>query len=78
MAIDWLGGSSKLPVDFSCNLQRPSSQNILVAASHFLAQVARLMGDGLVVGLTVTSVPGYVKTLFRLCAIAAEAGNISS
>ena len=38
----------------------------------------RLMGGGLVVGLTVTSVPGYVKTLFRLCAVAAEAKNISS
>ena len=63
--------------------QQPSSQDIRVAASYFLAQVAKdffpkLMGGSLVVGLTVTSVPGYVKTLFRLCAVAAEAENISS
>ena len=38
----------------------------------------RLMGGGLVVGLTVTSVSGYIKTLFRLCAVAAETGNILS
>ena len=48
-------------------LQKHTLQNKLVAASHFLAQVAKVfflpghMGGGLVLGLTVISVEGYIS-----------------
>ena len=35
------------------------------------------MGDGLVLGLTVISVEGYLSNSFRLCAGYVEAGKIS-
>ena len=48
-------------------LQKHTLQNKLVAASHFMAQVAKVfflpghMGGGLVLGLTVISVEGYIS-----------------
>ena len=48
-------------------LQKHTLQNKLVAASHFLAQVTKVfflpghMGGGLVLGLTVISVEGYIS-----------------
>ena len=48
-------------------LQKHTLQDKLVAASHFLAQVAKVfflpghMSGGLVLGLTVISVEGYIS-----------------
>jgi len=54
-----------------------------VETSLFLAQVAKVfflpghMGGGLVLGLTAIRVSGLLSNSFRLCAVLAEAGNIS-
>ena len=53
-------------------LQRHTLQDKLVAASHFLEQVAkdffaRAHGGGLVLGLIVISVEGSLSNSFRLC-----------
>ena len=63
-------------------LQKHTLQDKFVVASHFLAQVANdflpgHMGSGLVLGLTVISVEGYLSNSLRLCADYAEVGNIS-
>ena len=63
-------------------LQRPSSQEVLVEASLFLAQVAKIflpehMGGGLVLGLTAIKVSVILSVSFRMCVVLAEAANIS-
>jgi len=63
-------------------LQRPSSQEVLVEASLFLAQVAKIflpehMGGGLVLGLTAIKVSVILSGSFRMCVVLAEAANIS-
>ena len=58
-------------------LQQPAFQEVLVVASQFLKRVAKgfflpgHMNDGLVLGLTVISIPFCVSDYFRLCAILA-------
>jgi len=61
-------------------LQRHTSQDILVAASHFLTQVAKdflpgHMGGGLVLGSTIISVLEFLSNIYWLCALPAETGN---
>ena len=57
-------------------LQRPSSQEVLMEASHFLAQVAKVflsrhMGGGLILGLTAIRVSSLLSSSFRLWAVPA-------
>jgi len=65
-------------------LQQATSQNTLVAASHFLAQVVKVFFcpgtwvGGLVIGLVIINVSALFVFFYKwLCALRAEAGKIS-